>query len=249
MKDKYGLIGFPLKHSFSHTFFNEKFEKENINAEYFKFEIPEISYLTHIIESNPELKGLNVTIPYKEQVIRFMDEIDPDAKQIGAINVIKFIRDGNSLWLKGYNSDIIGFQNSLAPLLKEYHKKALVLGTGGASKAVTQALKNLGIESQYVSRTKRDNTICYNELDKEKMDEYLLIINTSPLGTFPNNDECPDIPYDLLTKRHLLYDLVYNPPQTKFLRLGAEKGAETKNGSEMLTLQAIGAWEIWNKPE
>ena len=246
-KDKYGLIGYPLKHSFSHAFFNAKFEKEGINAEYFKFEIPNISHLINVIENNPELRGLNVTIPYKEQVMAYLDKIDPDTKQIGAVNVIKIDRSGGKPELTGHNSDLSGFQRSISPLIKEHHKKALILGTGGASKAVVQGLKNLGIEYRFVSRQKQqENTIHYSDLNKGIMEEYTVIINASPVGTFPNIDESPDIPYQYLTEKHLLYDLVYNPTQTKFLKLGSESKAQTKNGAEMLEIQAIVSWEIWN---
>lgn len=246
MKDKYGIIGYPLGHSASQTFFNKKFTDEGINAEYFKFQIPDISELPDIIKANPELKGMNVTIPYKEKVIEYLDELDEDTREIGAVNVVKFIRESGKLKLKGFNSDLIGFQNSLKPLLKPRHTHALILGTGGASKAVRQALKNLGIEYQFVSRSKSDDsTFTYNELNKDVINKYKLIVNTSPVGTYPDIDDCPDIPYEYLTSDHLLYDLVYNPSQTKFLQLGEEMGSQIKNGEEMLILQAIAAWEIW----
>ncbi|NDW18354.1 shikimate dehydrogenase [Dysgonomonas sp. 216] len=246
MKKKYGLIGYPLKHSFSQRFFTEKFEREEIEAEYCNFEIPDISVFSNIIANNPNLNGLNVTIPYKEQVIQFLNQIDKDAADIGAINVIKITKNEGNLTLKGYNSDVIGFQKSISPLLKEHHKKALVLGTGGASKAVVQGLKNLGIETQYVSRRKQNNTIAYDELNEQIITEHTIIVNASPLGTFPDIDTCPDIPYQYLTSLHLLYDLVYNPSPTKFLKLGAEKGTQIKDGYEMLELQALAAWDIWN---
>ncbi len=247
MKHKYGIIGYPLGHSASQLFFNKKFKDEGIDAEYFKYQIEDISEFPKIIESNPELQGMNVTIPYKEKIIDYLDELDDDTRKIGAVNVIKFIRKDGVLKLKGYNSDLVGFQNSLKPLLKEHHKKALILGTGGASKAVRQALSNFGIEYSFVSRNKQQpNTFHYQELDKDIFDEYKLIVNTSPVGTFPNIDECPEIPYQYLTENHLLYDLVYNPPMTKFLELGKQRNAEIKNGQEMLVLQAIAAWDIWS---
>lgn len=247
MKDKYGIIGYPLGHSASQNFFNKKFAEEGIDAEYFKYQIPDISDFPDIIKSNPELRGMNVTIPYKEQIISYLDELDDDTRQIGAVNVIKFIREGNNLKLKGYNSDLVGFQESIKPLLKEHHKKALILGTGGASKAVRQGLKNLGLDYKFVSRAKNmENTISYKDLTPDIISEYTVIVNTSPVGTFPNVDECPDIPYQWIDGRHLFYDLVYNPSATKFLKLAAKQGAEVKNGEEMLKLQAIAAWEIWN---
>ena len=250
--DKYGLVGYPLKHSFSQRFFTGKFDKEKIDAEYLNFEIEEIGLFPDIIRANPSLRGLNVTIPYKEQVIRYLDELDEEAGDIGAVNVIKIIREGDTVKLKGYNSDIIGFRNSIAPLIDaaKHHRKALVLGTGGASKAVVKGLLGLGLETRYVSRSARIGAFVYKDLfdNKEILKEYTVIINSSPVGTFPNVDHAPEIPYSQLTDRHLLYDLVYNPAETKFLRLGREHGATIKNGEEMLHLQAIAAWAIWNRP-
>lgn len=246
--DIYGIVGFPLVQSFSPHFFTEKFQKEGIDAQYLKFEIPEISLFPEIIKLNPNLKGLNVTIPYKEKIIPFLDELDSQAKEIGAINVIKVSRENDKVKLTGYNSDLIGFQNSISPLLnKDIHKKALILGTGGASKAVAKGLENLGLEYTFVSRTPQSGQLSYSSLSKSVIDEYTVIVNASPLGTYPNVDETPDIPYTLLNKNHLLYDLVYNPAETKFLRLGKEQGASIKNGAEMLELQALAAWDIWNK--
>lgn len=248
MKKKYGLIGYPLKHSFSQKFFTNKFLVENIDAEYLNFEIPSIDEFTSIIKDNADLIGLNVTIPYKEAVMPFLNRIDDEAKRIGAINVIKIEREKDQTILTGYNSDIVGFQNSISPLIKPHHKKALILGTGGASKAVIEGLKNIGIESTYVSRGKKqENTVLYSELTEEIFKEYTVIVNSSPVGTFPNIDEYPDIPYQYITEKHLLYDLVYNPSQTTFLKKGAEQRATIKNGAEMLELQAIEAWNIWNK--
>lgn len=245
--EKYGLIGYPLKHSFSSKFFGEKFEKEKINAEYNNYEIADINSLPSIISSDSTIKGLNVTIPYKEKVLQFLDELDETAEAIGAVNVIKITRKEGKITLKGYNSDLIGFQNSIQPIINPLvHTKALILGTGGASKAVKYGLKRLGIESKYVSRTSGADNFTYKELAPEILSEYKVIVNASPVGTFPNVDECPDIPYEYLTDSHLLYDLVYNPPVTKFLELGAKHGAKIKNGGEMLQLQAIAAWGIWN---
>ena len=201
-----------------------------------------------MIKENPELNGLNVTIPYKEQVIPYLDDLDEDARLIGAVNVIKFSKGlFGKVKLKGYNSDIIGFKQSIEPLLKEHHRKALILGTGGASKAVFQGLKQLGVASTFVSRKAKEYCITYEEITPKVMEQYTVIVNTTPLGMYPNVNACPDIPYDLLTSDHLLYDLLYNPDETLFMRKGKEKGAVVKNGLEMLLLQAFAAWEIWQK--
>ena len=247
--DKYGLIGYPLKHSFSITYFNEKFMAEGIDAEYVNFEIPNINDFPEVIEENPNLRGLNVTIPYKEQVIPFLNELEHDTAKIGAVNVIKIIRQPKGkIKLVGYNSDIIGFTQSIHPLLRPHHKKALILGTGGAAKAVYHGLYNLNIESTFVSRThKADGILTYDELTPDLMKEYTVIVNCTPLGMFPKVDFCPDIPYEALTPNHLLYDLLYNPNVTLFMKKGEAQGAVTKNGLEMLLLQAFAAWEIWNK--
>ena len=245
---KYGLLGYPLGHSFSRNYFNQKFEAERIDAEYLNFEIPEIKEIKNVIKENPELNGLNVTIPYKEQVIPYLDDVDEDARLIGAVNVIKFSKGlFGKVKLKGYNSDIIGFKQSIEPLLKEHHRKALILGTGGASKAVFQGLKQLGVASTFVSRKAKEYCITYEEITPKVMEQYTVIVNTTPLGMYPNVNACPDIPYDLLTSDHLLYDLLYNPDETLFMRKGKEKGAVVKNGLEMLLLQAFAAWEIWQK--
>ena len=231
---KYGLIGYPLGHSFSKNFFNQKFESEHIDAQYINFEIPSIKDFKDVLKFNPELHGLNVTIPYKEQVIPYLDDLDEDARLIGAVNVIKFARGFlGKTKLIGYNSDVIGFRRSIEPLLTDSHRRALILGTGGASKAVFHGLKQLGVESTFVSRTAKEGCIT-------------VIVNTTPLGMFPNVDSCPDIPYEWLTPNHLLYDLLYNPDETLFMRRGKERGAVVKNGLEMLLLQAFAAWEIWN---
>ena len=247
--DKYGLIGYPLKHSFSITYFNEKFQAENIDAEYVNFEIPRIEDFMEVIDENPDLCGLNVTIPYKEQVIPYLDELDKDTAKIGAVNVIKIIRQAKGkIKLVGYNSDIIGFTQSIEPLLQPRHKKALVLGTGGASKAIYHGLENLSVESTYVSRTKRNNDVLtYQELTPEIMAEHTVIVNCTPVGMYPKVDECPEIPYDQLTPDHLLYDLLYNPNETLFMKKGRMHGSTVKNGLEMLLLQAFAAWEIWQR--
>ena len=245
---KYGLIGYPLGHSFSKNFFNEKFHSEDIDAEYVNFEIPTIDEFLQVIAANPTLNGLNVTIPYKEKVISYLDEVDKDAAAIGAVNVIKFEHNKGKLKLIGYNSDVIGFSRSIEPLLESYHTKALILGTGGASKAVNYSLKKLGLSTLFVSRTKHtENTVTYDELTPELMDEYKVIVNCTPVGMYPQADKCPEIPYECLTPRHLLYDLLYNPNTTLFMKKGEEQGAVVKNGLEMLLLQAFGAWDIWNK--
>ena len=244
---KYGLIGYPLGHSFSKNFFNQKFESEHIDAQYINFEIPSIKDFKDVLKFNPDLHGLNVTIPYKEQVIPYLDDLDEDARLIGAVNVIKFARGFlGKTKLIGYNSDVIGFRRSIEPLLTDYHRRALILGTGGASKAVFHGLKQLGVESTFVSRTAKEGCITYADLTREMMDRYTVIVNTTPLGMFPNVDSCPDIPYEWLTPNHLLYDLLYNPDETLFMRRGKERGAVVKNGLEMLLLQAFAAWEIWN---
>ena len=248
--DKYGLIGYPLKHSFSIVYFNEKFKAENIDAEYVNFEIPRIEEFMEVVEENPNLCGLNVTIPYKEQVIPYLDELDKDTAKIGAVIVINIIRQPKGkVKLVGYNSDIIGFTRSIEPLLKpDVHTHALILGTGGASKAIFRGLENLGIKSSFVSRTKKnDEVMTYEELTPEVMQQYKIIVNCTPVGMYPKVDECPAIPYDQLTTDHLLYDLLYNPDETLFMKKGRAQGATVKNGLEMLLLQAFAAWEIWHR--
>ncbi len=247
--DKYGLIGYPLGHSFSISYFNEKFESEGIDAVYENFEIPQIEDVKEIIDSNPDLKGLNVTIPYKQQVLKYIKELSPEAKAIGAVNVIRIEHKGNKTVLKGFNSDVIGFTKSIEPILNTYHKKALILGTGGAAKAVQYGLQSLGIETLFVSRTKKKNAITYEEVTADIVREYNVIVNCTPVGMYPHIDECPKLPYEAMDSHTLLYDLLYNPDETKFLRLGTERGATVKNGLEMLLLQAFVSWEIWNGEE
>ena len=245
---KYGLLGYPLGHSFSKNYFNQKFEAEKIDAEYLNFEIPDIKEIKSVIKENPELNGLNVTIPYKQQVIPYLDDLDNDARLIGAVNVIKFSKGlFGKVKLKGYNSDIIGFKQSIEPLLKDHHRKALILGTGGASKAVFHGLKQLGIAATFVSRQSKEYCITYEEITEKIMEQYHVIVNTTPLGMYPNVNACPNIPYEMLTSDHLLYDLLYNPDETLFMQKGKERGAVVKNGLEMLLLQAFAAWEIWQK--
>ena len=243
--DKYGLIGFPLEHSFSKSYFNQKFKDESIDASYENFEIPTIDLLPEIIDSNPNLRGLNVTIPYTQKVMPFLDYISPEATAIGAVNVIKIIRYGNNVSLKGYNSDVIGFTKSIEPMLDRYHKKALVLGTGGASKAIDYGLKSLGMETVAVSRYQRPGTIQYEDVTAEVIKEYNVIVNCTPCGMYPNTEECPKLPYEAMDSHTILYDLIYNPDTTLFMKKGAEQGATTKNGLEMLLLQAFASWDFW----
>ena len=248
MKRKFGLIGFPLTHSFSRKFFTEKFLVEGIDAEYLNFELENISQLSHVIASHPDLEGLNVTIPYKEQVVKLLNDMDESSTQIHAVNTIRIQRSGHHVSLHGYNTDIIGFQESIQPLIQKHHHKALVLGTGGASKAVVRALGNLKIDTIIVSRNPEEKgELSYNDLDEDVMDNYKIIVNTTPIGTYPNTEGCPAIPFELITPRHLLFDLVYNPEVTEFLKQGKKHGAIIKNGLEMLHLQALASWEIWNR--
>lgn len=243
---KYGLIGFPLTHSFSRKFFTEKFKRENIYASYENFETEKISLLPEIIKNNSQLAGLNVTIPYKEQVIPFLDELDEAAEKVGAVNTIKITRKSGYTHLKGYNTDTTGFEISLKPLLGEQHNKALILGTGGASKAIKFVLDKLSID--YISASieeLKENEIRYEEIDERMISERLLIINATPLGTFPKTETCPPIPYEYISDKHFLFDLVYNPEMTKFLGKGKERGATVKNGLEMLQQQALKSYEIW----
>ena len=245
---KYGLLGYPLGHSFSKNYFNQKFESEKIDAQYVNFEISDIKYIKNVLKEKPNLNGLNVTNPYKEQVIPYLDDLDEDARLIGAVNVIKFTKGFlGKTKLIGYNSDIIGFKRSIEPLLDSSHRKALILGTGGASKAVMHGLKQLGVGTTFVSRTPKEHCITYQDVTPELLESYTVIVNTTPLGMFPNVDACPAIPYDALTPNHLLYDLLYNPDETLFMKKGKEHGAVVKNGLEMLLLQAFAAWEIWQK--
>lgn len=247
--DLYGLIGHPLGHSFSKDFFNQKFQSENIDAQYLNFDIPTIELLNEVL-TRQQIKGLNVTIPYKEKVIPFLDELSEEAKSIGAVNVIKVYQQENKIRLKGFNTDVIGFTESLQPLLNPTHKKALILGTGGASKAVQFGLQQLNIETLFVSRRSCDNTLTYSQLTSKVMKEHTVVINCTPVGMHPHTDECPEIPYEFIGEGHILYDLVYNPEETLFLKKGKAVGATTKNGFEMLLLQAKAAWNIWtNKDE
>lgn len=244
---KYGILGYPLAHSFSKRFFTEKFERGKVDAAYENFEIDNISKFPKIITENPNLIGLNVTIPYKEQVIPYLNELEDAAREVGAVNTIKISRTETEVYLKGFNTDTHGFENSLKPLLKPQHSKALILGTGGASKAVKYVLSKLGIDFISASIEElKENEIRYEAIDSRIMTERLLIINATPLGTFPDVDTSPKIPYELITENHLLFDLVYNPETTKFMKMGLKKGATVKNGNEMLQLQALKSYKIWN---
>jgi shikimate dehydrogenase len=289
---QYGLIGYPLTHSFSKKYFTEKFEKENIaDCEYKLFPIEAIDQLPQLIKDNPDLCGLNVTIPYKETVIPFLDELDETAKVVGAVNCIKvvsleslvFSNENQDASLKsqvsglttkdsrlktkdyklvGYNTDVFGFRQSIKPFLETQHERALILGTGGASKAVYHVLKEIGIDCYFVTRDKesssknqgsrlttkdyRLNTFSYEELNDHVFNAFKLIVNCTPVGTFPNIHDAPQLPYHFITPSHLLYDLVYNPAETEFLKRGKEKGAATVNGLSMLYQQAEEAWRVWN---
>ena len=249
MKKEYGIIGFPLGQSASPAFFNKKFENEGIDAEYIPFEIDSIEKLPEILKAHPTLQGFNVTIPYKLQVMDYLEGLSPAAEGIEAVNVVKIERDADGTpHLYGHNSDVIGFTRSLEPLVKGKHTKALILGTGGVSKAVAYSLTQLGIEYIFVSRKASDNAIAYEQLTADIMQSHTLIINCTPLGMVGHGvDLCPEIPYEQLSENHLLYDIVYNPENTLFLQKGAAQGAATKSGYEMWYLQALASWEIWNK--
>lgn len=247
-KHLYGLIGNPLVHSFSQDFFNQKFQSEDIDALYINFEIEDLGLLMEIIAEYPNLNGLNVTAPYKEAVIPYLDSLDDDAREIGAVNVIRFIRNasnGDLTELKGYNSDLEGFGQTLDSVLTPQRTSALVLGTGGAAKAVRAALQRRGVEVQLVSRRKSEHTLVYEELTRAMVGAHKLIVNATPVGKYPNDDEFPDFPYRFLTKEHFCYDLIYNPEETMFMKKSAHYGAETKNGIEMLLLQAFDSYRIW----
>ena len=243
----FGLLGKNISYSFSKGYFKEKFEKLGLKKhKYVNFDIQTIDDFPKVIEKNDDyLKGMNVTIPYKEEVMQHLSKLDKTAKKIGAVNTIKFTKRGD---LKGYNTVVVGFENSITPFLKKHHKRALILGTGGASKAVAYALKNNDIKVKFVSRKPyKENMISYKDLTQEILKKYNVIVNCTPLGTFPEIEKCPDIPYQFITKKHLLYDLIYNPEATTFLKKGQQNGATIKNGYEMLQLQAEESWRIWNE--
>ena len=243
----FGLLGKNISYSFSKTYFSKKFTNLQLtNHKYVNFDIENIEDFLEILSKyKKSLKGCNVTIPYKESIFNYLDEIDRTASEIGAVNTIKFSSDGK---LVGYNTDVVGFEKSLIPLLKTHHTKALILGTGGASKAVAYVLKKIDIDYFKVSRNPIDNlALAYADISNQLLNEYSLIINCSPLGTYPNINEKPMIPYQFLTSKHLLYDLIYNPVETAFLIEGKKRGTQVKNGFEMLELQAEESWRIWNK--
>ena len=242
----FGLLGKNIAYSFSSGYFTKKFEALDLKTCHYKnFDIQEISKFTSIIKNESFLEGMNVTIPYKEEVIQYLDTLDKTAKEIGAVNTIKITKRGN---LKGYNTDIIGFENSISPYLEIHHKFALILGTGGASKAVAYALKKNKIKYKFVSRNPSGKKeISYQDLTEERMHKYHVIINCTPLGTSPDIHLSPNIPYQFLSKKHLLFDLIYNPAISVFLSKGKEKGATIKNGYEMLEIQAEESWRIWNE--
>ena len=243
----FGLVGYPLGHSFSKKYFNEKFADENIDAEYKNFEIEDINEVTDIINHN-DIFGLNVTIPHKISVIPLLSQIDPIAEAIGSVNVIKIIRTDNGIITRGYNTDAIGFTTSIKPLIQPHHRCALVLGTGGASKAVVYALQQLlGIDVQSVSRNPAPGIITYADLDSKIMESHTVVVNATPLGMYPHVETHPDIPYRLLSPQHLCFDLTYNPSVTTFMRMSSEFGAKTCNGKGMLIGQALAAWDIWNE--
>ena len=244
-RTKFGIIGKDISYSFSRNYFQEKFKKLGLNNyHYYNFDIPEIEEFPFLLyHREDEFRGLNVTIPYKEAIIKYLDEVDPEAQKIGAVNTIK-VNDDNQLI--GYNTDAHGFQKSIEPLLKNHHNKALILGTGGASKAIAYVFKKLNIAYKFVSRNEIEDMFTYEMLDAEIMGEYTIIVNCTPVGTHPNIENAPPIPYQYVSDKHLLYDLIYNPAETKFLQKGKKHGASIKNGLEMLELQAEKAWEIWN---
>ncbi len=244
-KDKtgFGLIGRNISYSFSKTYFNNKFKALDLpDYSYENFDLPNLEEFNSLIKRNDTLRGLNVTIPYKEEIIPYLDSLDKNARRIGAVNTIKFTKDG----LIGYNTDAYGFKKSIQPFLTKSHKNALILGTGGASKAIAFVLKELGITYKYVSRNPVGDQIGYSELNKETIVTHTILINCTPLGTFPNIEAKPDVPYEFLTSKHLLFDLIYNPEKTAFLLSGEQRGAIICNGAKMLELQAEKAWQIWN---
>ena len=242
----FGLLGKNISYSFSRGYFTKKFETLDLKKYLYKnFDIQDLKEFPEVIAEETNLLGINVTIPYKEEVIQYLDTLDKTAEEIGAVNTIKFTKRGN---LKGYNTDVVGFKNSIAPLLKKHHKHALILGTGGASKAVAYALAKNNIACVFVSRSPSENNeISYKDLDAAIIAKHHIIVNCTPLGTSPDIHLSPAIPYAFITDKHLLYDLIYNPEITSFLSKGKDRGAVIKNGYEMLELQAEESWRIWNE--
>jgi shikimate dehydrogenase len=245
VRKRFGLLGRNISYSFSKGYFTDKFNSENFEGcTYENFDIPEIAAFPEVIKNTSDLKGLNVTIPYKETVIPFLDKLSKKAELIGAVNTIKITKKGK---LKGYNTDYYGFKKSLQPLLQPHHKKALILGTGGASKGVAFALDELDIPYTFVSREAKENGIDYDRINATTFDNYQIIINATPVGTSPNVDAFPLLPYEFFTEKHIAYDLIYNPAETQFLKKAKQQGAQIKNGLDMLIFQAEKAWKIWNK--
>lgn len=245
---KLGLLGYPLGHSFSKAYYLNKFEKENIqDVDYDLYAIENIKDFELLYTNDVNYKGFNITIPHKVAVLPYINELSDEAKNIGAVNCITIKRENGQHILTGFNTDAYGFEMSIKPLIKPHHNKALVLGNGGAAKAVLYVLEKLSIPYLIVSRSLQNGDITYEELNEDIIKEHTIIINCSPLGTFPNIQDCPNIPYQAISDEHLLYDLIYNPEETEFLRRGKEKGADTKNGYEMLVLQAEKNWEIWSE--
>ena len=241
---KFGLVGKNIDYSFSRAYFSKKFEEEGLEHTYENFDFQSIDQLKEILENTKELKGLNVTIPYKELVIPYLDKLNKTAKKIGAVNTIKITKKGEYF---GYNTDYYGFKKSLEPYLKPHHKKALIFGTGGASKAIAYALEKLGIKYNFVSRNSKNTTyLTYDNLTSDTIKSNLILVNSTPLGTYPNTNECLDIPYEAINDDHILFDLIYNPAESKFLNLGKQNGAQTINGENMLKFQADKAWKIWH---
>ena len=240
---KFGLLGKNISYSFSQTFFSIKFEKEVLVHSYQNFDVPCIQQFEELVCNHPDLKGLNVTIPYKEAIIPYLFRLDKEAKKIGAVNTIKFRKDGK---LIGYNTDHFGFAKALAHFLPIHKKTALILGSGGAAKAIKYVLDAMNFDYLEVSRTASEETITYQDLTQKILQNHFLIINCTPLGTFPNSDDAPDIPYQHLTENHVLFDLIYNPRETEFMKRGLAKGARVSNGLKMLEYQAKKSWSIWN---
>jgi shikimate dehydrogenase len=244
---KFGLIGYPLGHSFSKKYFTEKFFTEHISdCSYENYPLKNLNEFRELVASNNELCGLNITIPYKSEIIGFLDVIEPEAEEIGAVNVMKIRRPDGQLKLYGYNSDVTGIRDTLLPFIRDNVRNAMVLGTGGSSRAVCHVLKKFGLKVDLVSRERKPGVLIYSDIDSEIIDSTQLIINTTPLGMFPNTESKPDINYRRLNRKHILFDLVYNPELTSFLRMGAEQGCSIISGIRMLHSQAEKAWEIWN---
>lgn len=244
---KFGLIGYPLGHSFSKKYFTEKFLNEHItDCIYENYPLTDILQLEDLLASESELCGLNVTIPYKSVVIRFLDVIEPEAKEIGAVNVLKIKRIAGEIKLYGYNSDVTGIRDSLIPYINSDVNQAIVLGTGGSSRAVSHVLKRFGLKVVNISRIKKPGVITYSDIDFKLINNTQIIVNTTPLGMFPDIETKPDLDYNLLNKNHILFDLVYNPELTSFLRMGKERGCTIISGIKMLHSQAERAWDIWN---